>query len=139
MTVQTTTREATRPPIMVRQGIEAVKDEVSIERYLEAQGVEVSRNRARCIVHDGDNPTSFELRPGDKWRCHACGEFGDVIDLATLVERHADTWTAVVSLAMGFGVELPRRPEKWRNWTVDKEQRRDKALEALTKTYQRRY
>jgi DNA primase len=116
----TTERHALRSPIKV------VQAEVSIEDYLHDQGVGVRRNRARCLVHGGDNPTSFSIDPErQRWHCFACGESGDLIDLCELVERHADTWTAVVSLAMRFDVQLPEKSEKWRKWQNQKAEIRD--------------
>jgi len=130
--------EAKRQKYTTRTAIHKLKEEITVEDYLYHHGVEVRRNRARCIVHDGDNPTSFEIRPDRKWRCHACGEFGDIVDLCTLVEKHADTWTAVVSLSQQFDVELPRRPETWRKWSGEKYTIRDGVQKHLAAVYQRR-
>src|SRR5215217_2351181 len=130
--------EPGRQPYTIRKAIEKIKDEVNIPELLREYDVEVRRNRARCIVHEGDNPTSFEIRPDRKWRCHACGEFGDIVDLCTLVEKHADTWTAVVSLSQQFDVELPRRPETWRKWSGEKYTIRDGVQKHLAAVYQRR-
>ncbi len=110
----------------VHKAIEAVKAEASIEGYLRDHGVEVRQNRARCLVHGGDNPTSFSIDPErQRWHCFACGESGDLIDLCEAVEKHADTWTAVVSLAIRYDIRLPEKPERWRKWQDQKAQIRD--------------
>ena len=122
-----------------RKAIEKLKAEVSIEDYLRAHGVEVRRNRARCIVHDGDNPTSFSIDPERQlWHCFSCGEGGDLINLCEAVERHADRWTAVVSLAIQYNIALPEKPEKWRKWADEKGVRRHMLRRIRTRHYQRR-
>jgi len=122
------------------RSIQALKAEVTIQQYLATHGVEVRRNRARCIVHGGDNPASFQVHSdGRRWRCHACGEWGDVIDLAELVERHADCWTAVVSLAQQFNVELPRKSDRWHDWQEDKARRHKMMRDVVAASYRRRY
>jgi hypothetical protein len=37
------------------------------------------RNRSRCPIHDGKNPTSFELLKDNTARCHVCQWHGDTI------------------------------------------------------------
>jgi DNA primase len=124
----------------VRKSCEKLKAEISIEDYLREHGVEVRRNRARCIVHGGSNPHSFSINPEKGlWHCFSCQHGGDLIDLCELVERHADTWTACVSLSLAFGVELPRRPERWHDRQEEKERIRRKLLEIRRESYRRRY
>ncbi len=123
----------------IRKAIEKLKAEVSIEDYLRAHDVEVRRDRARCIVHGGDNPQSFSINPEKQlWHCFSCGESGDLIDLCELVERHADVWTAVVSLAMRYGIALPEKPVQWRRWADEKGRRRAELTKVRTRLYQRR-
>ena len=132
--------EPERQRYSIRRAIESLKDEISLEDYLRGQGVEVRRSRSRCIVHGGDNPHSFSINPEKQlWRCFACGHRGDLIDLCELTEKHADTWSAVVSLSMKFGVELPQRPERWHRFQDEKGRRRRMARDALAASYQRRY
>lgn len=124
----------------VRKGIEKIRQEVSIADYLQALGVEVKRNRARCIVHGGDNPASFSIDPDQGlWHCFSCGEGGDLITLCELVERHVEPWTAMVSLAEQFGVELPRRPERWFARQGEKDWKRDELRNVRARHYQRRF
>lgn len=129
-----------RQRYMFRKAIETIKDAVSIPDYLRTHGVEVKRNRARCIVHGGDNPESFSIDPErGLWHCFRCNEGGDVIELCELVERHLESWTATVSLAEQFGIDLPRRPERWHTWQNEKHRRRKMIRDALAAGYQRRY
>ena len=131
---------AERQPYAVRRSIDKLKEEIPIEDYLRTQGVEVKRNRSRCIVHGGYNPQSFSIKPEiKKWRCHACDERGDVVDLCMLVEGHEELWTAIVSLSMRFDVELPKRPDSWHQWQDEKGRRRRMLLEVRTRSYQRWY
>ncbi len=123
----------------LRRAIEVLKAEISIEDYLHDHSVEVRCNRARCVVHGGDNPTSFSINPEKQlWYCFSCGEGGDLIDLVEAVEKHADTWTAVVSLAMRYSVALPEKPKKWREWVDEKAMRREMVRRIRTRHYQRR-
>lgn len=127
------------PPYGLRKGIEAIKAEVSVEQYLRDRGVEVKRNRARCLVHDGDNPQSFSVYPDQgRWHCFRCNEGGDVIDLCRAVEG-GEPWEAMMSLAMRFGVELPNtRTETWHTHQGDKAKIRDAAEKYIAAVYQRR-
>jgi len=66
---------------MTRAEIEQLKQTVPMEALLEALGFEVGKNnRTRCILHGGDNPTSFSYTD-DRFHCFACGATGDKIDL----------------------------------------------------------
>jgi len=109
----------------IRAAIAKLKREISIEESLDARGVELRHGRARCIVHGGDNPQSFSVDPERQlWHCFSCQDGGDLIDLCEVVERHADTWTAIVSLAQQFNVELPRKSDRWHEWQDEKGKRR---------------
>jgi DNA primase len=130
---------AERQRYSIRRAAEELRARISIEDYLRSRGVEVRRNRARCIVHRGDNPQSFSINPEKGlWHCFSCGSGGDLLDLAELVEEHADVWTAVVSLSMEFGIDLPERPQRWYEWQTEKGHRRKMIRDAMTETYRRR-
>jgi DNA primase len=125
-------------PYGLRKSIEAVKAAVAIEDYLQERGVELKHNRARCIVHDGDNPQSFAVYPDEgRWYCFRCSEGGDVVDLCRAVEG-GELWEAVMTLASRYSVELPQRPERWHRHQNTKAQMRDKMRMGLVKVYQRR-
>jgi DNA primase len=131
--------ETGRQPYTVRAAARKLKEEISIEDFLRKHGEEPKRNRARCIVHDGDNPYSFSINAEKQlWHCFACNEGGDLIHLCELVEKHADTWTACVSLSMQFDVQIPRRSETCRKWSSEKYKIRDGVQKHLARVYQRR-
>lgn len=124
----------------IRQSIAKLKEKIPVQNYLEHQGIEVKRNRARCLVHEGGNPKSLQINPeSGKWRCHSCGQYGDVVDLAKAVEGHTETWEAVVSLSMSFNIELPKQPERWDKWAGEKGRRRKMLRDNLADSYRRRY
>jgi len=134
---ESTTGERGR--LIISASIKKLKEEISITTYLRARGVEVNRRRARCIVHGGDNPESFIIdTETQRWHCFSCGESGDLIDLCELVEKHADTWTAIVSLSMQFDVPLPERSASWRQRQGEKERVREAAKRRIASVYQRR-
>jgi hypothetical protein len=96
--------------------------------------------RGPCPVHQGTNPQSFAIYTKEsRWWCYRCSMGGDVIDLCELVERHADTWTAMISLSQQFGVELPQRPPRWHAWQDEKGKQRKMIRKALADSYQRRF
>jgi DNA primase len=127
----------------VRKPIETLKAEIPIEEYagtftnLRPAGKEL---RGVCPIHDGaDNAYSFSVDPDQQlFHCFACGEGGDLIDLCEILERHADTWTAVLSLAERFDVKLPEKSDAWREWADEKDRRREMLTRIRTRHYQRR-
>jgi len=128
-----------REPYAIRRSVEEMQAKVSIADFLRSKGEEVRRNRARCIVHGGDNPQSFSINPETKkWRCHACDEWGDIVDLCKLVEGHDDTQDALVSLSLRFDVQLPTRPERWHKRQDEKGKVREAAKRYIAGRYQRR-
>jgi DNA primase len=136
------TEQGSGQPYALRKAIEAVKDAVLIEVYA-AEFTQLQQNgqglRGACPVHGGDNPHSFAVYANEgRFYCFACQAHGDVVDLAELVERHADTWTAVVALSTRYGVEVPQRPERWRRHQNTKADMREKLRKGLAKVYQRR-
>jgi DNA primase len=131
-----------REPVTVRTQIRFLKDEIPIEDYaskvtkLSGRGVE---RRGCCPIHQGENPTSFSVHIVKQvFYCHACQARGDLIDLCVLVEKHADTWTAVISLAEQYDLELPQRSETWHQFSTEKYTVRDAVQKHLADVYQRR-
>jgi DNA primase len=126
--------------LAIRRHSAKLKEAISLEDYLHTRGVEVRRNRARCIVHGGDNPSSFSVDPERQlWNCFGCGHGGDLITLVELAERHGDRWTAIISLAQQFDIELPRKSDKWHEWQSEKGRRRKMLRAAIAASYQRRF
>jgi DNA primase len=134
-----------RQPYTLTKAIEAVKDAVSIEDVAAEYGAfkraGAGRLLGRCIAPDhADRTPSMMVYPdSQKFRCYGCGLRGDVVDLEEIGGRHIETWTAVVALAERYGVKLPRRSERWHEWTNDKDRRRRMIRDAVAAGYQRRY
>jgi DNA primase len=141
MTSAETTPGGDRGSYSLNRSIKAIKQAVTIQDYLKERGIEIRNDRTTCPIHTGaTNPTSFQIDPTrQRWQCHSCGDWGDIIDLVELVERHADTWTAIVSLSMRFNVDLPERPPEWYEWQGEKARRRKMLRAAIATSYQRRF
>lgn len=60
--------------------------EHSFEDLLSSYGCRVRLHRTRCPVHEGKNPSSFEVR-NNRGRCHSCGWSGDSIDLVMKMDN----------------------------------------------------
>lgn len=71
--------------------------------------------RGYCPVCGNGNHSEAFSASLDKnlWTCFACGEGGDVIDLANLSGRFESPVFAVAWLGHRYGVELPERPDSW--------------------------
>jgi len=128
---------------MFGKSIEAIKEAVRLEDYageytkLFFSGQSL---RGACPVHGGENRSSFAVYPRkQRWFCFRCDEGGDLVDLCKAVEKHSELWTAMLSLAQRYGVELPRRPERWHQWQAEKDLTRAAMLDALARSYQRRF
>ena len=59
--------------------------EYPMEELLSSYGCVVKFRRTRCPVHEGKNPSSFEMK-GNRGRCHSCSWTGDSIDLVMKME-----------------------------------------------------
>ncbi len=107
-----------RPPLAVRKGIETIKAEVDIltvaQGYGQLRPVGAGRFEGRCLApdHEDRTPSMSVKLDTQTFRCFGCGAHGDVIDLVRMVEG-GETWEAMMSLSLRFGVELPSRPEGW--------------------------
>jgi len=65
--------------------LDRLKTEVSVQRLVEASGVELKRGGkdflGRCVFHEGDNTASLVVSPGKNlWHCFGCGAAGGPID-----------------------------------------------------------
>jgi hypothetical protein len=59
--------------------------EYPMEELLSSYGCVVKFRRTRCPVHEGKNPSSFEVKD-NRGRCHSCSWTGDSIDLVMKME-----------------------------------------------------
>jgi DNA primase len=108
-----------------RKCCEAIRDDVPIEEvarrytHLEPFGGKAWFT-GRCPLPDHEDKTpSFYIYPLGRWWCYGCKRGGDVVDLEFFCGDYGELWEAMVSLAVEYGVELPRRPQRW----YDKEAR----------------
>jgi DNA primase len=60
-----------------------------------------------------DKMPSFYVYPPGRYHCYGCGSGGDVVDLEFHCGDYEELWEAMVALSVEYGVELPRRPERW--------------------------
>src|SRR5215213_9079845 len=133
-----------RPLYMFGKAIEAIKEAVRLEAYAgELTQLRLGGESLRgvCPIHRGENRSSFAVYPEkQRWFCFRCDEGGDIVDLCQAVEEHTSLWTAMLSLAQRYGIELPRRPSEasWHRWQSQKSDMRAAILEAMTLSYQRR-
>ena len=131
------------PPLtMFKKAMVTIKEAVRIEDYA-SELTDLFRSteslRGICPIHGGENRSSFAVYPDrGRWYCFRCDEGGDVLDLCRRVEGHPQLWTAMVSLAQRFGVELPRRPRSWHDRQGEKAKIRERLVDTLTNSYQRR-
>jgi hypothetical protein len=98
---------------------EAIRDAVPLEevaqRYTELRAL---GGRAwftgRCPLPDHKDKTpSFYIYPPGRYYCYGCGGSGDVVDLEFHCGDYRELWEAIISLAVEYGVELPRRSQRW--------------------------
>src|SRR5919112_517972 len=106
-------------PDGIRKCCEAVRGAVPIEqiarRYTQLESL---GGRAwftgRCPLPDHEDKTpSFYVYPPGRWWCYGCGRGGDVVDLEFFCGDYGELWEAMVSLAVEYDVELPKRPQSW--------------------------
>jgi hypothetical protein len=102
-----------------RKCCEAIRDNVPIEEvarrytHLEPFGGEAWFT-GRCALpdHEDKTPSFYIYLPG-RFYCYGCSRGGDVVDLEFFCGDYGELWEAMVSLAVEYGVELPRRPQRW--------------------------
>ncbi len=103
-------------------GARTVLDRVSMADLLGANGVRLPTggNRAKCPIHNGDNPTFSYNETKGCWYCHSCGQGGGKVQL--IVRLHNCTpKDALAWIARLAGVELQR-------WTRHEQQRHAAAM-----------
>ena len=102
-----------------RKCCEAIRDNVPIEEvarrytHLEPFGGK-AWFVSRCPLPDHDEMTpSFYIYPPGRFHCYGCGRNGDVVDLEFFCGDYGELWEAMISLAVEYDVELPKRPQSW--------------------------
>ncbi len=101
-----------------------ILDRVSMPDLLIALGFPPARrNRTRCIIHDGDSPTTFAIDPvKGVWYCFKCNEGGGKLDLVQSVlglDRKA-AFRSFADLA-GVALEAPWTDQQRREWARKRE------------------
>ncbi len=122
---------------------EAVKEAVPVEDYAQTL-TELKPDGMRLIGHcpipsHNDRSPSFNIWVASgSWYCFgACAGGGDVVDLCRAVEG-GEPWEAMMTLAMRYGVQVPEKPKRWREWTVEKGRRRGMLVGVIAESYRRR-
>lgn len=138
----TTAGAESRPPYMLKRAIAKLKEEIPVGALANDYGAELKPSgedlRGKGVCHGGDNETALLVEPdAGRYYCFRCNEGGDVIDLARAVEG-GELQDAVISLAMRYGVELPRRSDRWHEAQDDKARIREAAVKHVAARYQER-
>ena len=115
------------------RAIDAVKAGVRIEEvaaeHAEMKLAGPNRLLGRCPHpnHTDRTPSFTVFTDTQRFKCFGigCGISGDVVHLEQICGRHDTLWTAMVALAVRYGVELPVRSKKWRRWQGEKRQIED--------------
>lgn len=81
-----------------------------------------------CLNGNHSKALSVSLEK-NLWYCFACGEGGDVIDLANLAGKFESPVFAAAWIGHRYGIELPERPECW----YRKQSRQERLREELRK------
>lgn len=107
--------------------IPSIKLALPIGLVLESRGVRLRRGRGPCpICGTSDRSSAFSTRDG-RWRCFACNEHGDVVDLVAKLDqvslreaiRHA---AALAGISPGRCLVRPQaRPKS--AWQLAREER----------------
>ena len=102
-----------------RKCCDAIRDAVPIEEvasrytHLELFGGKAWFTGRYALPDHEDKTPSFYIYPPGRYHCYGCGGNGDVVDLEFHCGDHGELWEAMVSLAVEYGVELPRRSQRW--------------------------
>ncbi len=130
-----------------REGLEAVEAALTTEQYLRSRGVEFKCDGLRLVANcpnpdHRDRTPSFHLWPETgRWYCFgACARGGDLLDAFMMCECWPEDayGEALEALADRFGVELPKRPDRWHQRQDEKARVREAAKRHIAKVYQRR-
>lgn len=67
--------------------IEKIRETLPIEQVLELRGMRLRRGRGPCpVCGTSERSTAFSVRDG-RFRCFACNEHGDVVDLVAKLDQ----------------------------------------------------
>ncbi|MDP9481346.1 MAG: CHC2 zinc finger domain-containing protein [Actinomycetota bacterium] len=130
---------------LFKKALEAVKAAVRIEQvaaeYGEFKLLGRGRLLGRCVApdHEDRTPSLTIFTEEGRFKCFGCGLFGDAVDLERVAGRHLEAWTAVQALAERYGVELPKRSQRWHEWSTEKGRRYDELRRWRERRYHRRY
>ncbi len=136
-----------RTPNSFRQDLDLLEAALTTEQYLRSRGVELKPDGLRLVAncpnpdHEDKTP-SFHLWPETgRWYCFgACSRGGDLLDAFMLIERWPEGayGEALECLAERFGVELPKRPDRWHQRQDEKARVREAATKHVAEKYQKR-
>ena len=127
-----------------RKSLQTVKEGVPLQVYaatltdLESFGSN-GWWTGRCpLPNHEDREPSFYVYGDGHAHCYGCEFHGDIFDLFQAVEE-GELWEAMISLAQRYGVELPRRPNRWHRWQGEKYRRLNMMRDVFAESYRRRY
>lgn len=139
-------KDSSQPSLQKRR-FQAIKEEVSVltaarDLVTEVAGVLQQKGnewRGTCpVCANGTHSGAFEVNAEKNyWYCFACGEGGDVIELAYR-SGFATRTEAVAWLSFTYGVVLPERPEQWFHKQSRQERIREQLDEVRRNSYCRR-
>jgi DNA primase len=133
-----------KPGYRFKKAIETLKAATRIEdvaaEYGEFKLLGNGRLLGRCFApdHSDRTPSLTIFTDKGRFKCFGCGLHGDVVDLERVAGRHLEAWTAVIALSERYGVELPRRPDRWHEHNAEKGRRWNEIQRWRTRRYQRR-
>ena len=112
-----------------KQNLEIIKDKIlqviTIKDVLHQEGVKVRGRRCRCLIHGGDNNTTFGFTDVT-FNCFKCGATGNLIDLVMQIHslRFEEALKKICfDFALPFSFELEATEEEKRKWLEMKRQR----------------
>ncbi len=138
---------ALRTPNSFRHDLEKVEAALTTEEYLRSCGVELKRDGLRLVAccpipgHNDRTPSFHVWTETGRWHCFgACSRGGDLLDAFMLIERWPEGayGEALEALADRFGVELPKRPDRWHQRHGEKARVREAATKHVAEKYQKR-
>jgi hypothetical protein len=96
------------------KGAIEVHEVASLEVYLRHEGKDKMRGKCPLLECNGNSPSFYcYMEPNgrfERWKCHKCGNWGDVIDLYGKMQGITNPAWAMQALADEFGFKL-WRPE----------------------------